>query len=216
MLWLALERRYSLLLVGIAALIVGWLAFSALAHSSPAETLFQPFEVASKYSLDGGVGDIMTAIRQAGLDLPLPYGVHASYLGALFVTVIGLFVVWRRASVLNDACIFAALCIASLLAFRHLAYDYVLLTPVLAVSFSVEGAARWVLSGCVVYFWFCLKILDTLGVNTSGQGMVLLGLVVNCVLFCTVVWQPKAVHRRSYPEDKLAPDDREALSNGSV
>jgi hypothetical protein len=217
-LWLALERRYNSLLVSIATLVFGWLAFSALAHSSPAETLLQPFEVASKYSLDGGVGDIMTAIRQAGLDLPVTDGVHTSYLGALLVNFTAFLVIWRRASVLDEACIFAALCIASLLSFRHLAYDYVLLTPALALSFSVEGTVKWVLSGCVVYFWFWLKVLDTLGVNTSAQGVVLFSLVVNCVLFYSVVWQAKAVHGRPFPENKAAPDRcrREAPSNGSV
>jgi hypothetical protein len=201
--WLAGERKFGLLLISIATLTFGWLAFSAIAHSFPGSTLLQPFEVARKYSLDGGVGDIMTAIRQGGLDIPLAGGLDTSSLAALATSIVACLVMCmsRRFAASNQTSIFAGLCIVALLAFRHLAYDYVLLAPAAAVALTIEGKSRWVLAACVGYFWFCLKALDALGVNTSGQAMVLFGLAVNCVLLSTIVWAaqsrlPSAALRR--------------------
>jgi hypothetical protein len=194
-LWLIMERKFGALVICFATLAFGWLAFSALAHSSPAETFLQPFEVARKYSLDGGIGDIMTATRLFGLDLPGVGGVGSSYLAAIVVSVIAVFVLWNRSSVLEEQRIFAALCTVSLLAFRHLGYDYVLLAPAMAIGFSIQGIARWSVLGCVLYFWFLLKSQDMIGINTSGRWIVLASLAVNCVLFYLIV-SPKNAHVR--------------------
>jgi len=195
-LWLAAERNFVSLLVSVATLIFGWLAFSALAHSPPMETILQPFEVAKKYSLDGGVGDIMTATRLLGLDFLVFAGVGTSYFAAVLAGIIAFLVVWKRSSSLDENELFSALCVVSLLAFRHLGYDYVLLAPAMAVSLSVKGTVRWVLLGCVVYFWFGLKALDVIGIDTSGLMMVLLSLVVNLILLSAIVW-PKPAHGQS-------------------
>jgi hypothetical protein len=192
-LWLAAERNVVSLLVSVASLVFGWLAFSALAHSPPMETIVQPFAVAKKYSLDGGVGDIMTATRLLGLDFPVLGSVGTSYVAAVLASVMAFFIVWRRRPHLDENTVFAALCIVSLLAFRHLGYDYVLLAPAMAISLSVKGTVRWVLLGCVVYFWFGLKAFDVIGMDTSGLTMVLCSLAVNLILLSAILW-PKPAH----------------------
>jgi hypothetical protein len=199
-LWLAAERNFVSLLVSLATLIFGWLAFSTLAHSPPIETILQPFEVAKKYSLDGGVGDIMTATRLLGLDFLGLAGVSASYIAAILTSIIAFYIIWKRSSFLDEHVLFSALCVVSLLAFRHLAYDYVLLAPALAVSLSVKGTVRWVLLACVAYFWFGLKVLDVIGIDTSGLTMVLLGLAVNLILLSAIVWLKPA--RGQSPTDQ--------------
>jgi hypothetical protein len=201
-LWLVLERRFKPLLLCFALLVLGWLLFSLVAHSPPSLTLFQPLQVAKKYSVGGGIGDVMTVARLLQPDEPLLGSASLGDICGMLMGVAAVLWLWRRRPALSEERILAALCCICLLAFRHLGYDYVFLLPALAAGLAARGIDKWIILGVTGYFWFGLKAMDMAGLNTSGWIVILSFAMNGALLGALVVREEGREARRDWPTEK--------------
>ena len=165
LLWFVLRGKLELLLTSLFLLTAGWLMFSWICHENPLATLGQPLQVASLYSEAEGGGDVMTLVRSFGWDRPVAGAVPLGGLVGLLTTGLWIGLLRLQASRLSEPEILVGLCLVSLLAIRHLAYDFVFVGPMAALAFVLPRPWRWAAFALIGYLWFGVKGLDVFHIN---------------------------------------------------
>jgi hypothetical protein len=165
LLWFLLTRKWRMLIASLICLMSGWLLFSRICHENPLTTLGQPLQVAAMYSEAEGGGDIMTLIQSFGWDRSITSALKLSSLAGLLTTCLWIGVLKLSAPRLTETEILTCLCLVSLLAIRHLAYDFVFVSPVAALALVLPRPAQLAAFALISYLWFGVKILDSFAIN---------------------------------------------------
>jgi hypothetical protein len=122
---------------------------------------FEPIAT-SKLAVGLGLGDVMTlldiAISHGGFPRPLVFSV-VGILGLICALAAAIWI-WRDQR-LDERMRFAVAIIMTLLCFKHLEYDFVVLVvPVAAAAMAPKSKARTVVMLCMAYFWFATSIVN--------------------------------------------------------
>ena len=156
-LYLVLARGLKSMALLILPGFMGWLVFSLYIGSAPFETLMLPLKVSS-YAVSNGQGDLMTILGMLATNFDSVALLAVSYLMPLVLSL--LFAYYLSKNPGEPLYIFSMISVASLLLFKHLSYDYVLLLPVFIFAlknrFSWEG---FFILTAVLFNWFGLKFL---------------------------------------------------------
>jgi hypothetical protein len=160
--WFLIRGRYRLLLLSLAApllgLVVAWMMIATPLTTFP----FEPLRV-SQTSVWPGMADLMTCTEYGlkGFGLRASQAGLASYVVAL-AAAIGFSFTLRRRS-LYPAAEFTLIAVASLFTFKHLIYDYIFLLVPLSYAASQQGRAlRKPVSAAVGFFWFLIALVPRL------------------------------------------------------
>lgn len=180
-LWLLLEGRVARLLGALVFLGVGWLAFSALVGSSPLLTAFEPIRVGAR-AVGLGTGDLMSLSNALHLDRVTFPGIGA-VLGVLCATSLTLVFKGPLAR-MSEIERFAALGLISLMSFIHLLYDFVFLLPLVIALPNLPVARRMVVAGGIAYFWFVLKLVNSLWAPQYGASWIIASWLIELAMLC--------------------------------
>jgi hypothetical protein len=180
-LWLLLERRVARLLGAVGLLCAGWLIFSALTGRLPAETMLEPIRVGAR-AVGLGTGDLMSLSNALHLDgVAFPgVGTVLAVLGATALTLLVREPLARMAETER----FAALGLISLMSFVHLSYDFVYLLPMALALPNLPVPRRLVVAGGIAYFWFILKLVNTLWAPQVGAAWIVVSWLVELAMLC--------------------------------
>jgi hypothetical protein len=185
-LWFLVKGKLAMLLVSVVCLTAGWLTFSWICHENPFATLRQPLKVASLFSESEGGGDIMTLLQSFGLDRPVLGGLQLSAIVGIVTSCLGVAALRLKAVRLTEPECLAALCLLSLLAIRHLAYDFVFAAPVAALAFCLPRLSQACVMAALAYLWFGLKLLTSMDISgkwVEALSFLALSLMLLIVLF---------------------------------
>ena len=170
--WWLLERRASAL--GSAAIVtlgaVG--LFVAATGADPIVALLEPLRV-SAVATRVGLADFMSFVRSLNLDPAITN--IASYISGVAAAGLGVTLLWRARKRLDDADIFALLCVVSMFAFFHNLYDYVLLLPLLCRVFRWSPLPRGIALGYVGFFWFVVRFAEPWLKSSAAIGAMAVG-----------------------------------------
>lgn len=152
--YVALKRRWLLILVSLIAPVVGWLLLWAKVGGSLMTTALEPLMV-SRTGVSPGDGDVATLFGMLGMQ-------RGGAVQALLLLLCAgcAYWVYRRGVSVRDAA--AALAVLDLMILPHLVYDYVLLVIPAALLLRSEcrRSARWIVSATVMaIFWYVFKLL---------------------------------------------------------
>ena len=156
-LYLFFTRGFKAAVFLIVPSLIGWLVFSIYIGSTPHETLILPLKV-SGLAVGNGQGDIMTIL---GLIAAKFDSVFLNILSYVVPTLLsGFFAYYLVRNPGEPLYIFAMLSIASLVTFKHLTYDFVLLLPAFIYAFKSRNSwAGRLAVGLVLFNWFGLKVI---------------------------------------------------------
>ena len=162
-LFLAFRKGVRAALVSLAACAAGWITFSIVLKTNPLETLTLPLKVAHS-SVDKGTADLMTITEFFFSDKNSMLDRVVVYLAPVILCVV---LAWYAAKVRGSQLFrLAFISIASLITFRHLSYDFVLLLPAFIYAYKYRQMLAGKLAiACVAFNWFGLKIIDLLKIS---------------------------------------------------
>lgn len=156
-LYILITRGWKATLILTAPSFAGWLVFSIYVGSSPLETLTLPLDVSS-LAVGNGTADIMTIVGFIAEMCQSPFLFVLTYVAPLLLCIMFAYQLSRNP---NDVFYtFSMLAIVSLVTFKHLGYDFVLLLP--AFIYSVRNSESWFgkLAMILILFnWFGLKFM---------------------------------------------------------
>ena len=184
-LWFLVKGKLATLLISVVCLTAGWLLFSWICHENPLATLAQPVKVAGLYSESEGGGDIMTLLQSFDLDRPIFGWLRLSAIVGIATTCLGIALLRLKAARLTEPECLAALCLVSLLAIRHLAYDFVFAAPVAALAFRLPRLSQVCVMASLAYLWFGLKLLTSMDI--TGKWVELLSFLTLCFMLVIVL-----------------------------
>jgi hypothetical protein len=147
---LLLERQFGVFLISLAPPIAGLLVAQRMLGGSLKTLAFEPIAT-SKLAVGLGLGDVMTlldiAISHGGFPRPLVFSV-VGILGLICALAAAIWI-WRDQR-LDERMRFAVAIIMTLLCFKHLEYDFVVLVvPVAAAAMAPKSKARTVVMLCM-------------------------------------------------------------------
>ena len=181
LLWFFLRGRVKMLIAALICLTAGWLLFSWICQENPLMILGQPLQVASMYSEAEGGGDIMTLIQSFGWERPIAGVLRLSSFVGILTACLWIAVLRLEAPRLSEAEALAGLCLVSLLAIRHLAYDFVFVAPAAALAFTLTRFWQFAAFALLGYLWFGVKLLNSFSIN--GKWVELASfLTLNCLV----------------------------------
>ena len=201
-LWFLVRGKLAMLLISVVCLTTGWLLFSWICHENPLATLAQPVKVASLYSESEGGGDIMTLLQSFDLDRPIVGWLRLSAIVGIATSCLGVALLRFKALRLTEPEQLAALCLVSLLAIRHLAYDFVFLAPVAALAFCLPRLSQVCVVASLAYLWFGLKLLTSMDI--TGRWVELLSFVLLSLMLAIVL----SAQRRTSGPPAVSPGGR--------
>lgn len=194
--FLLFKRRFKTLLVSTLAPGVGLFLVWLLIHGNLRTLALEPFKL-SRYGVGLGYGDVMTpiemALRSAGSSPQLAYQIPT--LVGMLAAVIAAFLL-ARAKGLNERAHFALILPLTLLCFKHLLYDYVvMLVPMALVLMARRSVARTVALLGILYFWFGSTFINRI------ESELHVGTVVcnSIVLLVTVLFLARVAATSSIP-----------------
>jgi len=158
---LLLERQFVALLISLAPPLIGLLVAQRMVGGSLKTLAFEPIAT-SKIAMGPGSGDIMTpleiAMRNHGFAAARAYTVPA-LLGLACAAAAAIWIVRNRR--LDERMRFAVAIVMTLLCFKHVQYDFVVLVvPVAAAAMAPKSRARTIVMLCMVHFWFVTSIVN--------------------------------------------------------
>jgi hypothetical protein len=158
---LLLEGQFSVFLISLVPPLVGLLVAQRMLGGNLKTLALEPIAT-SKIAMGPGSGDVMTpleiAMRNHGFSAAAAYNVPA--LLGLICAVAAAIWIWRNKR-LDERMRFAVAIIMTLLCFKHVLYDFVVLVvPVAAAAMAPKSKARTVVMLCMAYFWFATSIVN--------------------------------------------------------
>jgi hypothetical protein len=158
---LLLEGQFSVLLVSIAPPLIGLLVAQRMLGGNLKTLAFEPIAT-SKIAMGPGAGDVMTpleiAMRNHGFSAAAAYNIPALF--GLISAVGAAIWIWRNRR-LDEHVRFAVAIVMTLLCFKHVLYDFVVLVvPVAAAVMAPKSRARTIVMLCMAYFWFGISIVN--------------------------------------------------------
>jgi hypothetical protein len=139
LLWAMAARRWQVVRAALAVPAALFVVYLARARRGPLETIADWLQALVRTQNRGDLVAGETGLRQLFEWGPVPRtGAQAI---VAVVLGLGLVVIWRRRGRDFDLRFFAAACLLSLLAFRHLSYNLLLVIPALAFALTRAGAA---------------------------------------------------------------------------
>jgi hypothetical protein len=181
-LWLLLQRRFSALGVASLVSLLALALFVCVTRAHLREALIEPLHVGAS-ATHVGLADAMSFVRSLDLDPSLAN--TTAYLAGLGAAGFGMATLWRARQRLDEADLFALLCVISLFAFFHNLYDYVLLLPLFCRAFCWSIWPRAIAFGYVGYFWFIVSFIEPWLKSSAAIGLMALG---SATVFALIVW----------------------------
>jgi hypothetical protein len=160
----ALERRYKALLISVIPPALGCAAVYCLISSSALDVALGPLRVSQiAFSGSAGYADLMTIIQMI---LPAT-GAHAALWAKvpelLAVLASAAAVIWIHGRGCIEPIRSALVMVLTILFFKHLNYDFVVLMLPLAVTVRAsQSPARTAAIGVILYFWFLSSLTNRL------------------------------------------------------
>jgi hypothetical protein len=195
--WLLLQRR--LYAVGVA-LLVSLLAvalFVWVTGANPIVALLEPLRVGAS-ATHIGLADAMSFVRS--LDPASSLTNRAAYVAGIGSAGLAIATLWRAQERLDEADLFALLCVVSLFAFFHNLYDYVLLLPLFCRAFSWSVWPRTIVFGYVGYFWFVVQFIEPWLKSSVAIGLMTLGSATVFALIVRLERYPNRLNRLGIPK----------------
>lgn len=165
---MVMKKRLDVLLISILPPILGlFVVWRMLSADLPLLTI-EPL-LTSRIAMGPGTGDIMTLLEQAlrmwGVRPDLVY-LLPTLLGLIAGTAAAAWIASRRR--VEERMQLALSLIMTLLCFKHVNYDFVvLIVPLAAAVTAPRSRAQLIVLACIGFFWFLLSVLNRLypGVN---------------------------------------------------
>ncbi len=173
----------SLIVSGLFC-IFGWFVFTIYLDQNIITTLFQPLYAGLKGFDDTLTrGDLYSLLSNINF---FKISITHSYFLISITILVSLFV-GKKISKITDPILFLNLmCIANLMIFGHLIYDYVVLLPTLIYSFKHLNSRRSILSIIIIfYFWYGIRFIEYLEMIYFKQGIMIptnFDLILNFIL----------------------------------
>jgi hypothetical protein len=164
---LLIKRRFGVVLISLIPPVIGLLVVWQMLGGSLWALAVEPFRT-SKIAMGPGAADVMTSLETALRDLgastdkvffyPAVFGIVSAVVAAIWI---------GRNRRLDERMQLAVSLVMTLLCFKHVLYDLVVLAvPVAAAVMAPRSRARTIVLLCVVHFWFVTTIVNRI-VKTS-------------------------------------------------
>jgi hypothetical protein len=176
------RRRFRALVVTAIATAVAFLAFWVIVGGGGSDVLVGPLRVGRK-SEAPGVADVMTLVGFHGTS---SNGSVAAAVG-IGITLLLMLLSHRNRHEWRALADLSLVAIVSLVSFKHLPYDFVVLLPVLVLATRYPRASRWIVYAVVGWFFFGLRVVLSLGVNYDRQPLVLADFVLVLIAYVILV-----------------------------
>ena len=148
------------LLISLIFCIIGWLIFSFYLNQNPIDNLFQPLQSAFGGGFDQKLsrGDLFTIL---GFLKNFELGFEINLFRVIIVLIASFFLAKDISRINDKMLILSLLLIGNLLTFGHLIYDYIVLLPSFAYSYSNRKLIHAKISLFIIlYFWFGIRLIE--------------------------------------------------------
>ena len=175
------------------ALLLAAVAFSIVTGTDLGTALREPFQL-SRASVGNGTADVMTvASFTPWLSANSPVLTVLALVTATGATACAVRVLREGDWVFG----LGVSAMISLVSFKHLTHDFVLLLPVLVLLLRLRGPRAWLGWAGIAYHWYVLGVLSQLGAPLDTPAVTVVSFVVLSGLLVLVTTAPGARRSRS-------------------
>ena len=180
-------RLRALFAAGLTLLLAAG-GMSLMTGTALGTVLMEPFEL-SRAVVGDGAADVMTV-----LSLTPWFSGTSPALTVIGVLTAGTFTVCLARALRDGDWVFGlgVAAMISLVSFKHLTHDFVLLLPVVVLLLRMSGLRSWLGWGALGYHWLLLGVLAQFGTAIDTPAVIVVSFVVLIALLVLVASTPTA------------------------